>query len=125
MDKTDAEQQTIAMFIEKLPNHADTAKNEYREMISGLKAAWSLVGHKLKNHRKLVLFSPYAMINLDSSSQVDSPSTRNTTSLQLMMRLLKWSTLSPPHLRLVCVPQPWWTFSLSLTTTLSRSAGSL
>ena len=37
-------------------------KNEYREMISDLKAAWSLVGHKLKNHRKSVVFSPRAII---------------------------------------------------------------
>jgi hypothetical protein len=52
VDRKDAEQQTIAVFIEKL----ETGKNEYREMINGLKAAWSLVGHKLKNHCKSVFF---------------------------------------------------------------------
>ena len=30
--------------------YVETLKNEYSEMIGGLKAAWSLVGHKLKNH---------------------------------------------------------------------------
>ena len=29
---------------------AETVKNEYREMIDSFKAAWALVGHKLKNH---------------------------------------------------------------------------
>ena len=28
----------------------EAIKNEYREMIDSVKAAWSLVGHKLKNH---------------------------------------------------------------------------
>ena len=32
----------------------ETAKNEYREMISSVKAAWALVGHKLKNHGNII-----------------------------------------------------------------------
>ena len=30
--------------------YLETTKNEYREMVASFKAAWALVGHKLKNH---------------------------------------------------------------------------
>ena len=43
---------------------AEMIKNEYREMIGGLKAAWSLIGHKLKYHGNKVFLSPY---NYDDS----------------------------------------------------------
>ena len=33
----------------------ETAKNEYREMIDSFRAAWTLVGHKLKNHGLLLI----------------------------------------------------------------------
>lgn len=36
--------------------HSETVKNEYREMIASVKAAWSLVGHRLKNHGNVMLY---------------------------------------------------------------------
>ena len=33
----------------------ETVKNEYHEMISSVKAAWALIGHKLKNHSNTMI----------------------------------------------------------------------
>ena len=71
VDRKDVKNQTIAVFIKQLPNgkklfyldiyyriyprllcstcFLETIMNEYREMIDSVKAAWALVGHRLKN----------------------------------------------------------------------------
>jgi hypothetical protein len=82
----------------------ETAKNEYREMISSVKAAWALVGHKLKNHGnvqddKLSLFYDTQCFQADCLLN-------NGSMLLGSMITQRWSTLFPPRLMLACAPQP-------------------
>lgn len=81
----DVKNQTIAIFLKSLPNGMqfkpqmsmsfiacfyssstcllETIKNEYREMIDSVKAAWTLVGHRLKNHSITKCMVYYALRN--------------------------------------------------------------
>ena len=46
----------LVTVYDAIIHRAETVKNEYREMIDSFKAAWALVGHKLKNHCKSLSF---------------------------------------------------------------------
>ena len=77
---------------------AETVKNEYREMIDSFKAAWVLVGHKLKNHCKslsflLVLHTIILLYYYISTTQPIQHHVllKKSTTLLLLMTQLQWN----------------------------------
>ena len=89
--------------------YSETIKNEYREMIGSVKAAWVLVGHKLKNHGNATCMT-YCLRN-DEYFQADYQLKKNSMLLS-SMTVQRWSILFLPHLKPVYAPQPWLTSSL-------------